>query len=172
MVRQIQGEYKAKANIWRTTSVVWNPVYNLSNWRVKRIPYEKNRKVDALVRVIAALPIKASIMLSVYIQLMPFIASEWVHDVAHASVGWMHPIANYLRTGEVLEDGKQAYKLRIKAIRFTLINNQLYKRSFGGPYLKCLTDSKTQYFLAELHENVCDNHPRGWTLAHRAYSQG
>lgn len=76
MVGQIQGEYKAKANIWRTTSVVWNPVYNLSNWRVKRIPYEKNRKVDALVRVVAALPINASIMLSVYIQLMPFIASE------------------------------------------------------------------------------------------------
>ena len=32
---------------------------------------------------------------------MPSIASEHVHDVAYADVGWMQPIANYFRTGEV-----------------------------------------------------------------------
>ena len=79
---------------------------------------------------------------------MPSIALERVYDVAHASEWWMHPIANYLRIDEVSEDGKQAYKLRFQATRFTLINDQLYRQSFGRPYLKCLTNSKAQYVLA------------------------
>ncbi|KAL6339335.1 hypothetical protein AAG906_028062 [Vitis piasezkii] len=70
---------------------------------------------------------------------MPSIALEWVYDVAHVDLGWMQPIANYLRIGEVPEDGKQAHKLHIQA-------------SFGGPYLKCLTNFEAQYVLVELHE--------------------
>ncbi|RVW71039.1 Retrovirus-related Pol polyprotein from transposon 297 [Vitis vinifera] len=31
----------------------------------------------------------------------------------------------------------------------------LYKRSFTGPYLRCLGHSEAQYVLAELHEGIC-----------------
>ncbi|RVW31532.1 hypothetical protein CK203_087975 [Vitis vinifera] len=34
----------------------------------------------------------------------------------------------------------------------------LYKRSFTGPYLRCLGHSEAQYVLAELHEGICGNH--------------
>ena len=112
-----------------------------------------------MAKVVVTLPIIESIMLPVYIQPMPSIASKWVYDVAHVDLGWMQPIANYLRIGEVPEDGKQAHKLHIQATRFTLINDQLYRQSFGGPYLKCLTNFEAQYVLVELHEGVCSNHP-------------
>ena len=36
----------------------------------------------------------------------------------------------------------------------------------------CLTPEQGQYVLAELHEGICGNHPRGRTLAHRAHTQG
>ena len=45
---------------------------------------------------------------------MPSIALEWVHDVTHVDVGWMQPIINYLRIGEVSEDRKQAHELHIQ----------------------------------------------------------
>ncbi|RVW30441.1 hypothetical protein CK203_090815 [Vitis vinifera] len=48
----------------------------------------------------------------------------------------------------------------------------LYKRSFTGPYLRCLGHSEAQYVLAELHEGICGNHTGGRSLAHRAHSQG
>ena len=48
----------------------------------------------------------------------------------------------------------------------------LYKRSFTGPYLRCLNHSEALYVLAELHEGVCGNHSGGRSLAHRAHSQG
>ena len=84
----------------------------------------------------------------------------------------MQSIIDYLHTGEVLEDRKQTHKLCIQATRFTLINNQLYRWSFGGPYLKCLTDLEAQYVLVKLHEGIYDNHLRGRMLTHQAYSQG
>ena len=84
----------------------------------------------------------------------------------------MLDIIKYLQTGEVSEDGKQAHKFCIQAACFTLINDQLYKRSFGGPYLKCLSEPEAKYVLVELHEGVCNNHPDERTLAHHAYTQG
>ena len=66
----------------------------------------------------------------------------------------------------------KAHKLQIQATRFSLIDGQLFKRSFGGPYLKCLTPEQSQYMLAEMHEGICGNHPGGRTLAHRAHTQG
>ena len=56
--------------------------------------------------------------------------------------------------------------------RFTLIGDNLYRRFFGGPYLRCLNNVETQYVLVELHEGVCNNHIEGHTLAHRAHLQG
>ena len=74
--------------------------------------------------------------------------------------------------GALPEDPKHAHKVRIQASRFTLIGNDLYRSSFGGPYLRCLIQQEIQYVLSELHEGICGNHSGGRTLAHRAHSQG
>ena len=66
----------------------------------------------------------------------------------------------------------QTHKVRVQAARFTIIGGHLYKRSFTGPYLRCLSHSEAQYVLAELHEGICGNHSGGRSLAHRAHSQG
>lgn len=123
-----------------------------------------------LVEVVVALPIYESIMLSVYVKATFSIASEQTNEVIQMNLRWMQSIVNYLRIGKVPENGKQAHKICIQAIGFTLINDQLYRRSFGMPYLKCLNDMKAQYISVELHEVACDNHPRGRMLAHHAYS--
>ena len=53
-----------------------------------------------------------------------------------------------------------------------MIGEHLYKRSFTGPYLRCLNHSEALYVLAELHEGVCGNHSEGRSLVHRSHSQG
>ena len=111
-------------------------------------------------------------MLPVYLKAATLIILEPVCNTSQTNLGWMLNIVKYLQTREVPGDKKQAHKLRIQAARFTLINDQLYKPSFGGPYLKCLSDPKAKYVLAELYEGVCGNHLGGRTLAHRAYTQG
>ena len=68
---------------------------------------------------------------------------------------WAVDIRAYLQTGALLEDPKHAHKVRVQASRFTLIGGDLYRRSFGGPYLRCLIQPEIQYVLSELHEGVC-----------------
>ena len=129
-------------------------------------------KVDALAGIDVTLLIKEAMMLPVYLKATPSITPEPVCRTNEANSGWMHDIVKYLKTGELPEEEKQAHRLRIQAPRFTLINDQLYRRSFGGPYLKYLSELEAKYVLAELHEGVCCNYPSGRTLAHHAYMQG
>ena len=100
------------------------------------------------------------------------IASPQVNQVDKAPPSWMDPITLYLSTGQLPTERDKAHKLQIQAAKFSLIDGELFKRSLGGPYLKCLTPEQSQYMLAELHEGICGNHPGGITLAHRAHTQG
>ena len=84
----------------------------------------------------------------------------------------MDPIRLYIATGELPDDRNRAHKIHIQSTKFSIVDGQLYKRSLGGPYLKCLTIEQGQYMLAELHEGICGNHSGGRTLAHRAHKQG
>lgn len=111
-------------------------------------------------------------MLPVYLQATSSITLGPACSDTKVDLSRMHDIVEYLKKGELLEDEKHEHKVHIQATRFTLINDRLYKRSFGGPYLRCLSDSKAKYVITELHEGVSDNHPGGWTLAHCAHTQG
>lgn len=167
MVRQIQREYEVKdESMAHYLTGVEVHLDKLVDWRVKHIPHEENEKADALARVVVVLPITESIMLLVYVQPTSFITSERFHDIARMDMGWMQPIVNYLYTCEALENGKKTHKFHFQVARFTLINDQLYKRSFGWPYLKCLIDLEAQYVLVELHEGICGNHLGRRILAH------
>ena len=84
----------------------------------------------------------------------------------------MDPIRLYIATGELPNDRDKAHKVQIQSARFSVVDEQLYKRSLGRPYLMCLTPEQGQYVLAKLHEGICRNHPGGRTLAHRTHTQG
>ncbi|RVW64169.1 Retrovirus-related Pol polyprotein from transposon 17.6 [Vitis vinifera] len=59
---------------------------------------------------------------------------------------WMEVIAGYLWTDSPPEKPKQEHKIRVQATRFTLIGEHLYKRSFTGPYLRCLDAQKPDMY--------------------------
>ena len=82
----------------------------------------------------------------------------------------MDPIIRYIDTGELPSEKDKAHKVQVQPAIFSLIDGQLFKRSLGGPYLKCLTPEQGHYVLVELHEGMCGNHQGGRTLAHRAHT--
>ena len=84
----------------------------------------------------------------------------------------MDSIIHYINTRELPGEKGQGHKVQVQLARFPLIDGQLFKRSLGGPYLKCLKPEQGRYVLAELHEGICGSHPDDRTLAHRAYTQG
>ena len=85
----------------------------------------------------------------------------------------MDSIIQFLGKDTLPEERIEAEKVRRKAIRFWLSENQkLYKRSFSGPYLLCIPLKTTKSLLEELHEGICGSHIGGRSLAHRAITQG
>ena len=95
--------------------------------------------------------------------------------VPHVKIGpsWMDPIIQFLSIDVLPEDKSEAEKIRRKALRFWLSEDQkLYKRSFSRPYLLCIHLEASELLLEELHEGICGSHIGGRSIAHRAITQG
>ena len=153
-------------------SLIKQKLSTLSAWRLEHVPRDRNERVDALAAVVASFLVKETIYPHIYYQPDSSILHTQVSQIKEASPSWMDPIWLYIATRELPDDRNRAHKIQIQSARFSLVDGQLYKRSLGGPYLKCLTPEQDQYVLAELHEGICGNHPGGRTLAHRAHTQG
>ena len=85
----------------------------------------------------------------------------------------MDSIIQFLKEDILPEERLEADKVRRKATRFWLSENQkLYKCSFSGPYLLCVHPEMTESLLEELPEGICKSHTGGRSLAYRAITQG
>ncbi|GJW85314.1 hypothetical protein Tco_0158459 [Tanacetum coccineum] len=67
---------------------------------------------------------------------------------------WMDPIHEYLLSGLLPEDTKEARKIRIQAPQYKLIRGNLYKRSFFMPWLRCVASPQTDKIIKEIHERT------------------
>ena len=63
-------------------------------------------------------------------------------------------------------------KLRIRATRYVLMDEVLYKRGFSQPYLRCLAPHEANYVLKEIHEGACGNHSGARSLIHKVVCAG
>ena len=162
VVRHIQGKYGAKdEHMSQSLTKVQDTLNQLNEWAIKRIPRTENVQVNVLAGVAATLLMKEAILLPIHLQPTFSIADTPVYNAKKESTKWTHEIGNYLRTGYLPEDSKHAHRVQVQAARFTLIGDCLYRRSFGGPHLRCLDSMEAQYVLAELHEGMCCNHAGG-----------
>nr|XP_016482585.1 PREDICTED: uncharacterized protein LOC107803396 [Nicotiana tabacum] len=63
-----------------------------------------------------------------------------------------------IEDGTLPGDKKEAKKLRMQAARYSLLHNDLYKRTYGGPLTKSLGPNQTQRVLEEVNEGHCGAH--------------
>ena len=129
-------------------SLVKRKLSTLITWKLEHIPRDINERADALATVVASLPIKETIYLPIYYQPSSSILHAQVIQIEESPPSWMDPIQLYIATGELPDDRSMAHKVQIQSARFSLVDGQLYKRSLGGPHLKCLTLEQGQYVLA------------------------
>ena len=77
------------------------------------------------------------------------------------------PIISYLKNGMLSDRMDAARKLKVKASRFVLIKDVLYKRDFSHPYLRCLVPEEAEYVIREVHEEIYGNHSGARSLVHK-----
>jgi len=46
-----------------------------------------------------------------------------------------------------------------------MLNQDLYRRGYSMPLLKCLTKDQAEYSVKEIHEGLCGSHSGAWTMA-------
>ena len=99
-----------------------------------QIPRELNQKADALAK-------KASMgECSRHSSISTTLAREnpQVCSVTAELDCWMDLIIWYVTTSELPTNTKEAKLLRLRAQHYSIINGTLYRKSFNGPYLRCL----------------------------------
>ena len=100
------------------------------------------------------------------IQYIPSIDIPEVHQIDGVS-NWTTPIVSYLKDGLLLEDKEEARKLRVRVMRFVLMDKVLYKRGFSQPYLRCLNPDESLYVLVDIHERAYGNHSGARSLVYK-----
>ncbi|XP_075665399.1 uncharacterized protein LOC142635070 [Castanea sativa] len=84
----------------------------------------------------------------------------------------MTPIIVYLKDRRLSEDKDEARKLRIRAAKYVLIDEVLYKQGFSQPYLRGLAPDESNYVLREVYKGACTNHSGTRALVHKIVRAG
>ncbi|XP_021763976.1 uncharacterized protein LOC110728641 [Chenopodium quinoa] len=85
---------------------------------------------------------------------------------------WTKPFKEFF-ADNITPKGKVAtHAFAMKASKYCLISNLLFKESTAGPYLRCLEKNEVQQVLQSLHNEECGNHSRERNLANLAFRMG
>ena len=139
--------------------------------KIIQIPGRENKQADRLAKAASAKHMITHGNVLSFVQLSPLINSSDMQEIGSKS-NWTTPIASYLKDG-VLPDEKEATrKLKVRAARFILIKDVLYKRGFSRPYLMCLGNEEADCVMREVHEGICGNHLGLRSLVHKLVRAG
>ena len=97
---------------------------------------------------------------------------DWIMNVSQEQESWMTPILDYLLRGSLPENSRERQKLLRKASRYIVQDDQLYRRGFSMPLLRCVTKDEAKTILAEVHGGECGDHTGGQTLAKKILRYG
>ncbi|KAI3827873.1 hypothetical protein L1987_01961 [Smallanthus sonchifolius] len=107
--------------------------------RYLQVTREDNAEDDALANLASALKIQKE-------------EEADVRDLEPSQGSWILPIKKYLKDGEIPSDEKNHKAFRIRVSSFIILHNVLYRKSFAGPYLRCLEDPEAHEVLKDIHE--------------------
>ncbi|XP_075665563.1 uncharacterized protein LOC142635258 [Castanea sativa] len=131
--------------------------------QITQVPREENLEVDEIVRLASSDTNGGQLGLYMEVQHHPSIEGFDVTYIQSRG-SWMDPIITYMRDDNLPTDPSEARKFKVRSSRFTILNDELYKRGFSQPYLKCLNPEDAAYVLSEIHEGFCGNHFGPWSL--------
>ncbi|XP_065622693.1 uncharacterized protein LOC136064648 [Quercus suber] len=137
-----------------------------------QIPREENECADRLAKAASAVTMTTPDRVLSFIQNSSIINSETKVQEVNPEYDWTTPLMAYLKEGTLPDNKDTARKLKVRASRFIIINDVLYKRGFSRPYLRCLGHEEADYVMREVHEGICGNHSGARSLVHKLIRAG
>ncbi|VFQ66993.1 unnamed protein product [Cuscuta campestris] len=179
IVGQVSGNMEAReGRMAQYKDLVLALLKSFEEFKIAQIPRAENADADLLSKLTLYAPEHVSKLARVEILDHASIEKLEVAAITGASqpdrsnlVGaddhWMYDLMEYLMDGTLPEQEDRARKVKLRAPRFQVLDGKLYKRAFGGPLLRCLTNREAERVIAEVHEGVCVAHQMSRTLSQR-----
>ncbi|XP_073309970.1 uncharacterized protein [Primulina huaijiensis] len=166
----IKGVYEAKDDrMLKYLQLIKTQAKTFVDWGIEQIPLEENGEADALAKMAAFL---SEVSTREVLHVSRLILSIDEKALPALEDSWMTSLIKFITAGELPEDKIQAQKIKRQTLRFVLLNNGLYRRSFQGPLLKCLSEGEVDYVFREIHEGCCAEHLGGTTLTRKMMLAG
>jgi len=148
VIKQVGGQYAIKnASLLPLYQVVKRLERQFELIHISHIPRSQNDKADALAKLAASLtlPGEKEIQLTVgkrHLLTSALARAELFEQANVVSVleinkdsDWQRPIIEYLEHGVLPNDPKKKVEIKRRALRFTMKEGTLYRRSFDGIFL-------------------------------------
>ncbi|XP_059658480.1 uncharacterized protein LOC132304778 [Cornus florida] len=165
IIRQVTGEYRTKDETMEAyRSAVMHKARSFDQIKFIPLPSEHNEDADRLACSASSSGGTLARVIPIGVLCQPSILQEpsssdpWQMNVIPYEPSWIDPIIAYIRDGVLPEQRDKVRRIRSNAIKYATVYNQLYRRSYLGPYLKCVTPAEAQQILRTIHEGVCGNH--------------
>jgi hypothetical protein len=85
---------------------------------------------------------------------------------------WAQPLLDSLVSDKLLEEEITAKQIQCKAKAYTIINNELYKRSVCWIYQRCFSPEEGIELLREIHQGECGHHASSRAIVGKAFRHG
>ncbi|XP_016192864.1 uncharacterized protein LOC107633779 [Arachis ipaensis] len=163
VVQQVTGNFQTKDPLLeKYLNLVKNMITDFQTFEIKYIPQEQNCRADILSKFVTYRDDQHSENLVHLTLTKHSLDMQYVLSMTHEQ-DWRTPIVHYLKTGTIPEWEPRSFKR--KAHNFTLIGDNLYRRGFSRPLLRCLEENDAKAAIAEIHEGICGHHVGGRSLA-------
>ncbi|VFQ88799.1 unnamed protein product, partial [Cuscuta campestris] len=164
IVGQVTGNMEAReGRMAQYKDLVLALLISFEEFKIAQIPRAENADADLLSKLTQYAPEHVSKLARVEILdrasieklEVAVITGEAQSDRSNlvgANDHWMYDLMEYLMNETLPEQDDRARKVKLRAPRFQVLDGKLYKRAFGGPLLRCLTNREAERVIAEVHE--------------------
>ncbi|KAJ9544140.1 hypothetical protein OSB04_023847 [Centaurea solstitialis] len=174
VVNQINGDFQAKdSKMMSYLKIVKERIVRFDHFSIEQIPRDQNTQADALANLGYAFNDPFLKNIHVLHLITPAIEIKEEIQMNEETYNWSLDIWNYLKHDKLPEHKLEARKTRSKASRYTIFEDQLYRKSTSGLLLRCVvSQAQMNQILQEMHDGECGNHAGGRSLANRISRQG
>ncbi|XP_074374821.1 uncharacterized protein LOC141715244 [Apium graveolens] len=117
--------------------------------RVEHISRDENTRVDALAKLGSQREATLLGVIPLEIQNKTSVPEEFTFEIAALGRTWMTPIWDYVKTGTLPQEKKEARRVKYQAARYVIYDEILYRRGFNTPLLRCVDGEECSYILRE-----------------------
>ncbi|KAL0411032.1 UNVERIFIED_CONTAM: hypothetical protein Slati_3692900 [Sesamum latifolium] len=152
--------------------------------KIEHVPRKENKQVDAVAKLASTLTTledNARVLICKSSVVPPIFddddcgEEEELHVVEVFDIkkeDWHQLLIDYLKYEKVPDDPRRKVDIQRRATRFIHHNDTLYRHSFDGIFLRCLSGDEVIQAMEEAHSGVCGAHQSGPKLHFRIKRMG